>query len=257
MIKITSSCLRVHIQLLLDDIGPRGLVKQVKQYINYRTKRMTESLERTFSKDLLKPSFDLSIDFAELTVDSLLENEMLKEIPLVKSIVGAVKTGLLIKEKFFAKKVLTFLKKFNDREIDVKDLNEFKEKFDTDSDYRSKVIEELLVRIDRINDISKSIILANLFSAFIERKIDWDDFCHLTLCLEVIHPNAYAALDSLAKKKWIGSTGRKDDEESENNALLMAAGIGFTFNENQFTISKLGRKLYEFGIKDTMPNHKI
>ena len=215
-----------------------------------------ESLERTFSKDLLNPTFDLSIDYAELTVDHLLENEMLKEIPLIKSIVGIAKTGLLIKEKYFAKKVLSFLKKFNDNEIEEQALIQFRDRFEADSDYRSKVIEELLVRIERINDISKSIILGNLFSSYIESKINWEEFCQLVLCLEVIHPNAYKALDSLAKKKWIGSTGRKDDEESENNALLMAAGIGFTFNTNQFTISRLGQKLYEHGIKNTLPNHK-
>jgi hypothetical protein len=64
-------------------------------------------------KALIDSNFDNALDYIEIGLDSFVSDETLGEIPLVKTIVGVVKSGLKIREIFFCKKLLTFLKQFH------------------------------------------------------------------------------------------------------------------------------------------------
>lgn len=47
---------------------------------------------------------DIAVDFAELGIDSLFDNPVLKEIPLVKSAISVWKLGVSVKERYEIKK---------------------------------------------------------------------------------------------------------------------------------------------------------
>ena len=52
---------------------------------------------------------DVSIDLAELTLDSILKNEALKNIPVVKTLLSIIETTQNISNYLFLKKIVTFL----------------------------------------------------------------------------------------------------------------------------------------------------
>lgn len=66
------------------------------------------SINDAFSKELIDSSLDLATDYSEIALDSILNNDLISEIPVVKSIVALGKVGISIKEMHFAKKVLFF-----------------------------------------------------------------------------------------------------------------------------------------------------
>src|SRR3989338_5090892 len=56
---------------------------------------------------------NLSIDMAELAIDSVLDDGILRDVPIVSTFVGLAKFGANVHDKLFLKKILTFLTRLN------------------------------------------------------------------------------------------------------------------------------------------------
>lgn len=149
---------------------------EIKRMADSNKISTNKGLSEQFCKEILEPSLDLGIDYSELFIDDLIENEAIKEIPIVKSVVGLIKTGISINQFWFAKKLLTFIKEFNSGDIDQNKKKLFQEKISNDDKFRKKVTEQLMVFIDRHIEITKSKILSNIFKAYIEEKITYNNF---------------------------------------------------------------------------------
>ncbi len=134
-------------------------------------KKYSNSLEKTLKNTDLQ---NVSIGLAEVAMDQLIDNGVLKEIPILGSIYGIGKATLQIREILFLKKIIYFL-------TEIKDIPPFKreqmvEKINSSDKFRTKVGEKLLFIIDRCEDHEKSQIIAKLFKAFINNTIDYSDF---------------------------------------------------------------------------------
>ncbi|MCC8424218.1 hypothetical protein [Mucilaginibacter sp. UR6-11] len=149
------------------------------------------------NEGLINPTIDLTVDYAELALDSFLDNDAIKEVPIVKTIVGLVKGGMKISEIFFAKKLLTFLKEFHNGNFDNQKLQHFKNEFQTNLKYRNKVIENLMIMIERFVDVRKAKIYGNLFNAHAHQLISWDDFVVLSVILDEMNIKSIEALNFL------------------------------------------------------------
>ena len=132
---------------------------------------LNKSLETSiFSED----AKDLAVDYSELALDKILDNAVLNEIPIIKTILGLYKTGVGIKERFTLKKVAKFLFRLNN--ISEKEKAEFINKLSLNDSYKNEIIEKLLILLDRLDDIDKAEIIGNFFKAAIQDKIDVDTF---------------------------------------------------------------------------------
>src|SRR5690606_11105181 len=205
-----------------------------------------KSIEKVVQKGLVTPSIDLTVDYAELALDSFLDNEAVKEIPIVKTVVGLVKGGLKVREIYFAKKLLTFLKEFHNGKLEPSKTEEFQSKFKVDKKYRESVDEQVMILNERFLEIEKSKILANLFAAHINGKFDWEGFCDLSVCLDNLHLRGINLLQDLEKKEEPFYEGYNAGSEEE--ALLNGAGIVLRWG-NHLRINAHGQYLYYYGIK--------
>ncbi|MFW9874720.1 MAG: hypothetical protein ACFFG0_16555 [Candidatus Thorarchaeota archaeon] len=142
------------------------------------------SLIQPISKELIERSIDLNIDFAEIALDSFLVDNIIKEIPVIKSIRSIFKIGCSVKDIFFMKKLLIFFSQYHSGHLADENLLEFKKKIDEDSKYKQKVIDNLVIIIERLNSEKKAEILAKLFTAYLEGAYDWDSFLDLSSCIE-------------------------------------------------------------------------
>ena len=117
---------------------------------------------------------DILADMAELPIDSLIANETLKQIPVVKSFLALVETGANIHDKLFLKKILVFLCNIDD--VSVTSREKMISKIDQSDKYRISVGEKVLYVIDACADHESASRASRLFRAFLLGKISYEDF---------------------------------------------------------------------------------
>lgn len=212
------------------------------------------SLTQSVSDEIVNTSVDLGIEYSELGLDDFLADGVLKEIPIIKTIYSVGKLGLSIKERFFVKKLLVFLKEFHSKTVDEEKVNDFKFQFDTNPKYRNQVTEHLIVFTDSFLNVEKSKIFANLFRAYIYGHFDWHHFTHLSTCLNAIHPKAFNFLEKLAEYDFKIPEDPKDRQlvrDGESESLLYSCGIAYETSSwsSGFNVSQLGKDLFQYGLK--------
>lgn len=196
---------------------------------------------------LISDNFDNALDYAEIGLDAFVSSGILKEIPIVKTIVGFVKSGLKVKEIFFAKKILTFLKAFHSGKLPKDKFNKFQEDFTTDEKYRAKVMEQIMVFNDTFLQVEKSKIFANLFAAHLNGFYEWDDFINLSYCLNQLNMYGVPLFDDMAKFN-VPFRGALYDDTKNLHPLLSNSGT-ITIWGNHLDITPYGIYMYHFGIQ--------
>jgi len=213
------------------------------------------NVANSISNELVETTVDLQIDYLELGLDSVFDDNILKDIPFVKTIYSLAKIGYNLKERFFVKKMLLFLKEFHNRTIDPMKLQEFKEEFQNDRKYRNKVTEMIMVYNDSFLDAEKSKIFAKLFSAYIYGHYDWNHFRHLSTCLNDLKYEGFKFLAKLSNANFEVSEVRDDNapkRDFDSEAILSSGGIAYTAGvwSSGFYITQSGKDLYKFGMAD-------
>lgn len=200
-------------------------------------------LEATFSNELINPTLDLAQDYAEIGLDALLSSELVKEVPIVKTAIAFFQTGLAVRERYFVKKILVFLKEFHGNFSDSEQARAFREQIDNEPTFRLRVTEHLLVIIDRLLDTEKAQILARLFHAHVHRDLTWDQFVDLSVVLDSLRREGQTFLKEIAVTgNFYYHGGARSGE-----AALFAAGIA-TRHGSKFTVTEPGQLLYRYGL---------
>lgn len=210
-----------------------------------------DSLSEAFSKELLSPSIDLATDYSEIFIDDLFNDGILKEIPFVKTAVGAIRTIDSITKWYNAKKLLIFIQEFNSSNIDPLKMKKFKSKFETDRKFRQKTIEQVIVFNDRFLELNKANICAQLFISYIEEKITWDEFRKLNTHLDFLRIESFSFMENLESTNYEVSQDKGGDKKFEEQAMLQSSGIARETSawSHGFIVNAEGIKLYELGIK--------
>lgn len=132
-------------------------------------------IQSTFDDSLRNSALpDAAIDVAEVSIDALLNNDLLKQVPIVKTFLGVAQAGINIHDKLFLKKILSFLSN-----IDGTDPDERKEiinSIDNSKKYRLKVGEKLLYVIDSCDDHEGAERIAKLFRAVLTKSITYNEY---------------------------------------------------------------------------------
>lgn len=160
---------------------------------------LSNSLEHTLKDSDLQ---NVTISLAEVFSDSLMEEGIAKEIPIIGTVIGLGKATMGIKECLFLKKVIYFISEL--KSISAKKRHEMIDKIDNSGKFRTKVGEKLLYIIDKCDDHEKSQIIARLFSAFLTEIISYDEFLRAS---HIVDQVIYEDL------KWFVEGGWEDDDE--------------------------------------------
>jgi len=119
---------------------------------------------------------DLSVDYSELALDTIVENPLMKELPIIKTIRAIYKAGVSIRERFLIKKTLVFIQTFNTSGISKTEFEKYKNRLNDNPKKASKELEHIVILLDRQAEYIKGAILANLYSSFIRERIKWNIF---------------------------------------------------------------------------------
>ncbi len=147
------------------------------------TKDISNSLELTLKDSDLQ---GITVGLAETLTDALLEDGILKDIPVISTIVGLGKAGFKIRDRLFLKKIISFISEL--KEIPINKRNEIITKIDNSKQCRIKIGEKLLYIIDKCDDYEKSQLMGRLFKAFLEEKIDYDCFLRCSVVVDKAMP---------------------------------------------------------------------
>lgn len=135
----------------------------------------------SFEYSLLDSSLrDAVANMAELGIDSCLNEGVFKSIPIVGTLIGVAKTGQNIYERNLLVQTFEFIKGFNEETVSEEKVNEYRARFHSDQSLRERELGRALVILNATVDTQKSRILGRLYSRFVDRKIDWSEFCELS-----------------------------------------------------------------------------
>ena len=150
-------------------------------------------------KDSDLPS--LSKDFAEVAVDGIMDDGVLRDLPLVGGLVGLVKFGNSINKYISAKKIYKFLFELHhiSQEKRVKKIDEI----NGSNKYQSSVGEMIFELLERIESEGKPEIVGKLFAAVIEEKIDYRTYLKAAHIIKKIFLFDLIDLKQYYDGKWI------------------------------------------------------
>lgn len=137
------------------------------------------SLEKTLKDSDLQ---NITTGLAEALLESLIEDGIAKDIPIIGTIVGLGKVALGIKERLFLKKIIYFISEL--RNIPSSKRKQMVDNIDSSGEFSTRVGEKLLHIIDKCEDHEKSQIVARLFAAFIDQKLSYKEFLRSSSIVE-------------------------------------------------------------------------
>lgn len=161
----------------------------------------------SFASSLFDGSKDSIGDITELGIDSLLDDGVFKDLPIVSMLVGVKNTYQNIHGRNLLKQTLTFIKQFNSGSINQEKLNKYRDMLNTDSKKAEKELGRVLIILNSTIDMEKSQMLANLYKSYINEKINWNQFCEFAEIIKMLFLNDFNIIDLIYKHQITDTSG--------------------------------------------------
>ena len=140
---------------------------------------MENNIIKKIEKSILEEPLNLAIDIAETSLDEITDLEILKNLPVIKTLITIYKTGMTIKERSFAKKVMLFASHIHSGNVSLKEIEKRREAINNNEKWIEKEMEQIIVFLDRFDFDYKAKILAQVYIAFINKKISSDKYINM------------------------------------------------------------------------------
>ena len=188
-------------------------------------------------------------DFAEIALDSLLEDGILRDIPIFNALISLYRSGVQIRQQLFFRKIVNFLKELS--EISIDERRKFVDNINDSQ--KNNFGETLILLIDHANNMYKPTILGRLLKNHILGNLSYQDTERLAFIVDRVYlsdlnylknftsgvqenPNIAASLFSAGLLANIGVDGGGADEKSPSGII--------------YTTNRYGNMLLEFGLKE-------
>lgn len=187
--------------------------------------KLSNSFEDTLKDADLQ---NVTTDLAESFSDTLLSDGILKDIPIIGTIIGLTKTTLSLKDRLLIKKLVYFISELKD--INQEKRRELISQIDNSGKEKIKIGEKLLYIVDRAEDHIIAKYIAILFKAFLKEAITYQQFLRgATIIQNLISQDIEQLIDTTIadiERKDIYENGLTDFQNS-----LITTGICTTYIE--------------------------
>lgn len=216
---------------------------------------MNQDLVISFDNSISDKAASIAADLAEVSLDAVLDDGLLKDVPIISTVIGLYNIGHSVKERQYIRKFASFIERFNKGIVSEEQRDYYKSKVRDDTNQRSKEIEYLLILIDRYVDNDKAEKLAKLFLAYLDDLISWQELAKYAEVLDQILPGDYQELE---KQKW---NDIKNTDASDSLLRLSSLGLVVSamkefrfengtltapdFNARDYMLSPFGEKLLD------------
>ncbi|MBD2145232.1 hypothetical protein [Sphaerospermopsis sp. FACHB-1194] len=138
---------------------------------------LLEAIQKSEVVDNLK-------DFAEIGIDELLDDGILKDIPVISPLYSIIKLNSTVRDITFIKKIVSFYLEIG--YVDDKFKEKFMVKYKCDPQYRKKVGEYIINALDRFDQINKAEAFGKIFAAYIKNEIKYNELTQYSYALDKI-----------------------------------------------------------------------
>lgn len=189
-------------------------------------------------------------DFAEVVLDSIVEEGVLRDLPIVTTLDNLRKIYGATTQKLITNKIKKFWEELSN--LSSEERREFVEWMNQNPKQKAVVGETLLLLIDRENSVEKPLIIARLLEHCslgnisdenlrelvrrVNRVYNMSDLNYLTSFTSGIqsHPHIAASLESAGLLNWAGMDGGNLGEPSSGGAL--------------YELNDYGKMLLQYGL---------
>lgn len=208
-----------------------------------------------FESTLFDPTLrDACTDIAELGIDSLLEEtELLKNIPILNTLVGIGKTAQNIYDRNLAKQTVKFISTFNEKSISPEKLEKHKKRLDSNPKFAEEELERVIILLNSYVDSKKSELLAKFYRSYVNEEIDWPSFCEFSdITSRLFISNLHVLLDIYENKK--SDTNQCKSYQADRLIALglldftMKPTLG-TISQRHFRINNLGKSFCRIALQ--------
>ena len=160
-----------------------------------------EKLIPAFEQSVFNGSFTESIvEIAEVGIDSILEEGLLKNLPIISTLLGTTRTIKNICERNMLKNTALFLNELNSSKISELKLQEYKERIH-DKKVKEQELGRVLILLNQYVDNMKSLLLGKLFFKYVNQEYNWDKFCELSDILSRLFLNDFSWLTEITNSE--------------------------------------------------------
>lgn len=131
-------------------------------------------------KEILAPVGETIKDISEMGIDSFLDDGIVKDIPLIKSVFAVYHMGKSIYAHHMYRQLIAFLKGVDAGSIPETKRIEHTIQMDQNPEKAQKELHLVLYTIDRSNEEEKASYFGKLYRAFVMAEIGWGQFTELT-----------------------------------------------------------------------------
>lgn len=222
---------------------------------------------------LLDVNTDAAIDLAELAVDGLINDEVIKDIPIIRGVYGSLKSVKAIAEYYSRIKLYKFVMSAQSTDYDEKKWSSFRDKMNSNKSFFQKMLAEIIVFSDKQLDDKKNAVLGRIFAAFVNNKISYPDFQKMMGTLNVFllsdEPTLESVYNSPQKESnanvssslqrlfLLGLVNHYSPFERTHEGRLPGhpdKGFAFYYREYDYVISEYGKQFYQYGFTTTREN---
>lgn len=159
-------------------------------------------------------------EYLELGVDAVLDSEVLKDVPLVNTVVGIFNVAGTFRDHNLAAKLIRFLNQLSD--VKQQDRVEMVERLNEDGKFSGRVGSALIEILDRMESEKKPELAARCFAAYAKKEISFEELRRILLALERVPSFDIEQLAAFSKAMPV-------DLAQMDEAMLLAyvnAGLG-------------------------------
>ncbi len=157
---------------------------------------------------------DLLTDAAEFTLDTITDVEVLKELPIVRTLL-AVKS---VRDRFLLRKTYRFFARL--RDVPQAEREAFVQKMRADPRRAQKIGESFAVWLDRLDDEDKAELLAKVFELFAREQIDFDQSARFAAVIDRAHVPYLLKIGTISFM-----AGQWHSNEDDIKSHLLAIGL--------------------------------
>ena len=144
---------------------------------------------------------DVSTTLMDSVLTSILDNTVLESIPWIGVLFKAEKIRLAIRDRLFIKKVGRFL--FQLKDVPTAERQEFVENMNANPAYKQRVGENVLLLLDRADDMEKADIHGKLFRSFMTGIVTYDSYRRFAGIIDKAHVPDLSKLVAIANVSHI------------------------------------------------------
>lgn len=132
---------------------------------------MQVSLEKTIGRSDLS---SLARDLGEVTLDTLLEPGIVRDIPVLGALAKGANVVLSVRDFLFLRKLSKVLLRLDSVPLETR--NEFTDRLKSDPNFRQRLMDGVILLIERLDDVEKANLFGRIFSAYVSSRIAYEDF---------------------------------------------------------------------------------